>query len=233
METDFADILKATGKQLPSRGQKKLKEQLNKCAIVFLQDYGAEKRDPPSTVKKRLDDIASAADKIIKLTKIRDGASARVRLNQAAENYQTIRVRTSRINKMGEREEYADPSPYPTVVTAIKAVEALWHYAKYASSDERRKITTTRNRNKGNVARKKFINALAAAWPNTPRQSPGTSVNPETGEVGGPFVRFVMACYKPLRREFPGLPALNETAIRNDLRRSKPVKRIKSSQKKI
>lgn len=219
-DSDFEQILKVAGKCLLVEGRTQLAERIEEIATAFLQDFGLEKRDPPHAVAKRLGTIASQADKLVRLTKLTDGASATMRLRRAAAYYQRIRVRTSSLDSKGESEEHIEPSGFPTVETAIKAVESLALYARYAFTDERRKVKTDKKRHQGQAARQTFINNLAGLWSDMFDELPGASVNPATQKPGGPFIRFVMASYAPLRRQFPTLPALKENAARAHYRRT-------------
>lgn len=221
-KSDFEQILKVTRKCLPKERRTLFAERLEGYATAFLQDFAFEHRDPPHAVVKRLNNIATQARKLVRLAKLPQGASARMRLQGAANYYQSMSVRTSSPNSKGGREKHIKPCQFPTVETAIKAIESLGLYAGLAATREHRKIKTKadKKRHQGQAARRKFINDLAGLWSDMFEELPGTSVNPETRKPDGPFIRFVMACYAPLRREWATLPELNEHAVRAHYRRT-------------
>lgn len=219
-KSDFEQILKATGKQLRDDQRESFLERLEEIATAFLQDYGIQKRDPPHAVAKRLDTIASVAEKLVRLIKSTDGVSAKARLHAQAMFYRRMRVRTRFLNAKGEPEEHIEPSQFPTVEDAIRTIESLRLYATQAAARERPKVKTDKKRYQGNKARQTFVNNLAGLWAEVFEELPGASVNPTTGKPGGPFIRFLVACYMPLRREFPTLPELDEMAARAHYRRT-------------
>jgi hypothetical protein len=53
------------------------------------------------------------------------------------------------------------------------------------------------SRNKGDKALSVWIDTLAWIWFDIFEKKPGRSFNSSTGDVGGPFVRFVRACMQP------------------------------------
>lgn len=242
-DSDFKQILEATGKQLQDDQRGPFKDRLEETATTFLQEFGFEKRDPPGDVTKRLETIASKAKALVQLTKLPQGASARTRLHAQATRYRSIRVRTHSLNAKGETEEHIGPSQFPTVEEAIKAVEALALYARQAAASESRKKKpkTDKKRNTGNAARQKFINDLAGLWSDTFNELPGGSVRSDTQKDNGPFIRFAQACHAPLQQQFPTLPVLSENAARAHYRKTgearlkRYAKRImeRSDQKKI
>ncbi len=219
-ETDFAEILTEVGKQLPTEKQGEFKERLEECAIMFLQNYGSEKRAPPSAIAKQLKAIGNTAKKLTKLTKAADGA--RRQLHQAALRYQTMSVTTTFVNENRHIENKIEKSSYPSVEDATKAVKVIELYANIAYDNVQKKIklNTDRMRNKGHASRQQFVNDVAGIYSDMFGELPGASLNPETGRPGGPFIRFLIACYTPLHREFPTLPKLSEPAALTHYRRS-------------
>jgi hypothetical protein len=58
-------------------------------------------------------------------------------------------------------------------------------------------------RNTGDQAMKDFFITLTAMWVNTFQTFPGASVNPNTGEVSGPFVRYVQGIFAAFANRIP------------------------------
>jgi hypothetical protein len=223
-KSDFDQILKKIGKPFPVIKRASFEERLDECAIAFLQGFGAEKADSPSAIVKRLDNIETTAKRLVSLTKSPEGSSAVLRLRRRATFYQKIRVTTQSLTSTGQLEERIRPSDFPNVELAIKAVESLVLYARSALADERKKVKTDKKRHKGKKALRNFVNDLAGLWSDMFDELPGASVDPRTGDSGGPFIRFIMACYAPLREEWTGLPELNEKKAHYHYRNSDVAK---------
>ncbi len=224
-ESEFDTILKKVGKPLPeNKSRSDFEERLNDCAMFFLQNYGAEKADAPSVIRDRLKKIENKSKQLIDLTKGLESSSAVVRLRRQAAKYQKIRVTRKSLTPSGQLEEQIMPSDFSNVDEIIKGLKDLELYARVAAADENKKVGQGKKRHTGKVARQTFVNDLAGLWSDMFDELPGSSINPHTGEPGGPFIRFIMACYELLRNEWPMLPELDENAARYHSRKSGEAK---------
>lgn len=219
-KSDFNLILKDIGESFSATKRTSFEERLDECATSFLQGFGAEKSDSPSVIIKRLKNIEKNANRLISLTKSPEGSSAVVRLRRRAKYYQEIRVTTQSLTSSDMPEENIRPSDFSNIDSAIKAIKDLELYARTALADERKKVQVDEKRHKGRVARQTFVNDLAGLWLDMFGVMPGASINPKTGDSGGPFIRFIMACYVPLHRGWPTLPELDEEKARYHYRKS-------------
>lgn len=218
-DSDIEQILAAAGRGLQDNQRGPFVERLEDSAASFLQNFGFEKRDPPSAVTKRLDNIAAQSKRLVQLMKLPQAAAARTRLHAQATHYRGITVRTISPDESVER---IRPSQFPSIEEAVKAVESLALYARDAAARERRqqKPEADKNRNKGNAARQMFFNDLAGIWVDTFNEMPGGSIRTDTKSNNGPFIRFAFACYEPLQRQFTSLPVLDENAARGHYRKT-------------
>jgi hypothetical protein len=85
----------------------------------------------------------------------------------------------------------------------------------------RQSVSKSGARHAGNPAIRAFVSDLAAIFENATGRRAGASVNPSNGKVGGPFVRFVLACNVPVTAMFPMIRAPTGSAIRVMLRSRK------------
>lgn len=223
-KSDFDQIIEKIKKPFPESKRTEFEDLLNKYATAFLQGFGAEGNDSPSEVVKQLKSIEKSAKALIGLTKLPDGSSAVVRLRHQAARYQEIRVIRQSSTSSGQHEEHITPSDYLSVELAIKAIKNIELYALAALADEKKKVGVDKKRHKGRKALQIFVNDLAGLWPNIFDEPPGTSVNPITHKAGGPFIRFTLACYEPLRNEYAMLPELDEQKVRYYYRESDVAK---------
>ncbi len=220
--TDFRQIEKCIGRDLSENH----KEQLEVYASAFLQDYASEKRTPTHAVVDRLDRIEAAAKKLLQLTRLPHGASAQALLRRTSTRYLNIRVVTTTLDSAGKTGEKYRPSEFSDVTKAIKGVKDLEVYARVAAEDERKKLKSNndRKRHGGNRARQTFVNNLAGLWSEMFCKLPGASIDPVTGDAFGPFIAFVLECYRPLRRDWPTLPDMTANAARTHYRNTGEAK---------
>ncbi len=147
-----------------------------------------------------------------------------MRLNRSAARYKKICVTSQTQSSNGQLETITRSNDFTDVVTVIKAIKHLELYAHAALTDENKKVSPDKKRHKGQKARQHFVNDLAGLWSDIFNELPGASRNPDTGDIGGPFIRFILACHEPLRNEFPMLPKLNETSALHHYRASATAK---------
>ena len=156
-----------------------------------------------------------------------------MRLYAQAEFYRrNIRVGAISLNSNGETEEqHIEPTRYTTIDDVCSVIESIELYAKQAIKIERAKVRpiTDKARNMGKAALQTWINDLAGLWFDIFGVPPGTSVNQETQSPGGPFIRFVMACYAPLVRNTQTLPKLTASAVRAHFRKTERARLKRSS----
>lgn len=129
---------------------------------------------PPYRVVKELSGIEESAGRLIK--KLEEGRAAHVRLwAQAA----ATRPRGPDI-----------PSGADRLSAAINSVRDLQRWAKAAAEREARR-KGKRKPVIGDPALQALVNGLAEVWLESWERFPAASTNPITGNVSGPFVRFV------------------------------------------
>ena len=210
-----------------------LGERLEECADQFIHERLWQRRIQPSRAVKQFEAIEKTAHRLLKL--IESPKPITWALRRSAERH-------------GERiGGYPDFPPEPFTVdgeTALdyrgadklhQTVESIKLLAAWAAEQKykaRRRVNPKPARYAGDEPMRQLISNLASLWKDVCKRPAGASTNQWTGEIGGPFVRFVQSFLEVLRESLdaddlqqdPELPAdlsISPEIIRGILRRAK------------
>jgi hypothetical protein len=208
-----------------------LGERLEECADQFIHERLWQRRIQPSRAVKQFQAIEKTAQRLLKLIESPEPITGALRWS--AERH-------------GERiAGYPDLPPEPFTVdgeTALsyrgeeklhQAVENIKLLAAWAAEQKykaNRRVNPKPARYGGDAPMRQLISNLASLWKDACKRPAGASTNQWTGEIGGPFMRFVQAFLDVLRESLdaddlqldPDLPAklsISPEVIRAILRR--------------
>ncbi len=194
---------------------RELESRLERCAAAFLAERRLQQQTAPSEIAKRLRAFTG-----------RKWRSALTRYGHEKELMYALRRGALRA---GEKDA-------KLAVSEAIASQDSGRLARQAEIERvaiRHRIQSLRKMrekegkkpapHRGDVALDAFIADLIGIWMNFFAQIPGTSlgsIGPQAGKARGPFLRFVVACYDPLRDHDGNLPNLTMDAVRDHFRRT-------------
>lgn len=167
-----------------SGSQDEITERLNELAHTFLLNRFWQTKPPPSDVAKRLRAIRSAAEELGRKLPQSGPLDAEARFRITAQA--AVKVSTPELTDLASGHERLQ------VVTAMLGELIEWSRAAEKREAYRK---GRRTGNRGDVATQALINGLAEIWFEHWGRPPGISRDDLTGEVRGPFVRFVQ-CFR-------------------------------------
>lgn len=202
-DSDIAEIVKAgTPKGTTPLDKKRiriLKEGLEESVTVFFHTHYSQRKDSPSERAATADGVAKVAKQLRQsLSKEAKALLYGVACRSNKQNPQTG------ITKINE------------AIDGIKWIEELAKEAKQKDG-ARKKPKADMNRNSGNPARTQFIYTLERIWKEIWKEKPTVSRS-ETGSTS-PFIKFAIACYKPLCNNSPDVKAPTDSAIKSIIQR--------------
>ena len=208
-----------------------LGDRLEGCAVQFVHERLWQRRIQPSRAVKQFGAIEKTAQRLLKL--IESPEPIKWALRWSAERH-------------GERiAGYPDFPPEPFTIDretaldyrgadkfhqTIESIKLLSAWAAEQKCKASRRVNPKPARYGGDAAMRELISNLASLWKDACKRPAGASTNQWTGEIGGPFVRFVQAFLEVLRESLdaddlhldPELPAdlsMSPESIRAILRR--------------
>ncbi len=203
-DDDINKIMEAVKVPLDKKRTVKLKEALEGCAADFFVESFRQKQLTASKTARQLD-IACSAAKRLRRSLTRDVRAKMFRIAVRDLSRKHSRPDTQDIQEALRR----------STELAIEVVEWIKHHACRAEAEQeaRKKVKTDMARHTGDKALHDFIENLSKLWEKTWGAS--------TGEVGEPFIRFVLACHDSLKRHNPTLKKLTPAAVRAHWRRGR------------
>lgn len=192
-------IVTELGKLQPNFTPDHLTKNLEKTAAKYVFDTCKAHPPAPHMLAKRLGAAGKPGARIRTLMK-GDGFHLQFALHDAA-------VRSGMELDLSRLRE-------PATQTRVKEL------AVEAAQQERLKVEknkASRLGRSGPVARTVFVKELAHLWWDAKGTIAGASVDPYSGKIGGPFVRFALACHQPLETRF-SLKEMKGEAVRDGLR---------------
>ena len=212
---DFEAILEATRLDLSWRGKLRLRHGIEAAAKWYEIHRVWSGKPPPSTVAKQLGSIASLADRLLMAIGVPPGlmdatdlpAAIRTPLITAAEAY------AERSGGFDDLEPFDVPFPGGETVKdyladaklsqVIAGIQLLAFWAGEAQEAVKDEVEANKDRDevgrRGDEALNATILVLARAYRSAYEREPGISRPTNLkGRAGGPWLRFIQACLRPL-----------------------------------
>lgn len=196
-------------------GRAEIASRLSEIANSFLLDWHWQQKPSPSRIVKRLNAINSAANQLLaKLPQSADQSEAEVR-------YRLTAQATTKVASGSERLRAA--------IDAVKDIAAWSKAAKFREATRKgRKVG-----HRGDKAMQRLIGNLYGVWLDFWGRIPGATTNAYTGEIGGPYIRFVLAFLRCLETKIPAKYSQANPGLGNALRASPSAIRERLRLKRI
>lgn len=196
---ELEQILEELGELQPNITPGQISADLENFAAQYVFDYVKGLPPAPHMLAKRLGAAGKPGARIRTLLK-GDGFHLQFALHDAAAR-SGMELDLFRLRE-------------PATQTRVKEL------AVEAAQQERLKVEENKASGKGRdgpVPRTVFIQNLAHLWWDAKGTIAGASTDPYTGKIGGPFIRFALACHQPLETRFSLREMIGE-AVRDGLR---------------